>query len=119
MGQKIGKSEHTLIMMSYSLSLSLCLFSASGGNVTLGVDTLLEDGVDEQNIYILTLFCTPKGNASYELKRGFAQIDENFVQTVVIVIFNYSLLFLLWFGCFGLSTVDLPFLKSRIMILFT
>lgn len=33
----------------------------SGGNMTLGVDTLIEFGVKEENIYILTLFATPKG----------------------------------------------------------
>jgi len=34
---------------------------ASGGNITLGVDTLLDYGVQEENIYILTLFATQKG----------------------------------------------------------
>ena len=32
----------------------------SGGNVTVGVDALMEHGVKEEDIYVLTLFATPK-----------------------------------------------------------
>lgn len=38
---------------------SLFFQIVSGGNVTLGVDTLLDYGVAPENIYILTLFTTP------------------------------------------------------------
>lgn len=32
----------------------------SGGNVTMGVDALIDHGVKEEDIYVLTLFATPK-----------------------------------------------------------
>ena len=47
----------------------------SGGNVTLGVDTLLDYGVKEDNIYILTLFATTKGNL--KLNNFVTMIAEN------------------------------------------
>lgn len=33
----------------------------SGGNVTVGVDALVDYGVETENIFILTLFATPRG----------------------------------------------------------
>lgn len=42
------------ILLMYPLLLT-------GGNVTTGVDALLDFGVEEENIYILTLFATLKG----------------------------------------------------------
>lgn len=32
-----------------------------GGNISLGIETLLDYGVEEENIYVLTLFATPHG----------------------------------------------------------
>lgn len=32
----------------------------SGGNATIGVDALIEHGVKEEDIYILTIFATPR-----------------------------------------------------------
>ena len=49
----------SLLSLKFASHNSLFFQIVSGGNVTLGVDTLLEYGVPPENIYILTLFTTP------------------------------------------------------------
>ena len=54
---KLG--EGSMLFLKFISHNSLFFQIVSGGNVTLGVDTLLEYGVAPENIYILTLFTTP------------------------------------------------------------
>lgn len=47
------------------LVVFLLMFTVSGGNVTVGVDTLVDYGVETENIFILTLFATPRGTGDF------------------------------------------------------
>ena len=43
-------------------------FVVGGGNISLGVETLMDHGVLEENIYILTLFASPVGKYNLFLR---------------------------------------------------
>lgn len=44
----------------------ICLFLDTGATITTAINVLFEHGVKEENIIILTLFCTPEGEKKFK-----------------------------------------------------